>query len=74
MEMLLISALRFICEQKRNTNTAFPTPGLICHLAVSEPSAYQDPLGCQRVKVGSGANDKLLINLQEIKRNLDLIR
>lgn len=31
---------------------------------------YQGPLGCQRVKVGSGANDKLLINLQEIKRNL----
>lgn len=29
---------------------------------------YQDLLGCQRVKVGSAANDKLLINLQEIKR------
>lgn len=51
-EMLLISTLRFICQQKQNTNTAFPTPGLSFHLAASEPSTLSGPAGLSASESG----------------------
>lgn len=77
-QMLLVSTLHVGCQQQHNTNTSFPPrqiPGLIFHLAARELSTLS---GSRQVvserKRGSDVDDKLLINLQEIKRNLDLIR
>lgn len=77
-QMLLVSTLHVGCQQQQNTNTLFPPrriPGLIFHLAARELSTLS---GSRQVvserERGSDVDDKLLINLQEIKRNLDLIR
>lgn len=72
-ETLLISLLHASSASgSRILMRRFLTPGLVFHLAASEPPSclIRTQPGCQRAKVGSGANDKLLINLREIKRNL----
>lgn len=51
-EMLLSSPLRFICQQKQNTNAAFPTAGLGFHLAASEPSTLSGPAGLSASESG----------------------
>lgn len=68
--MLLVSTLHIANQQTQNTNMAFSSLWIrVLSFTLLQASflSYQEPLGCKRLKVGSGADDKPLINLQEIK-------